>query len=107
MSGKSVSIRKEAPCKKGPGSITTSSLRALLESQSYKCALTSWDLTPETATVDHVVPVSDGGDHDISNLQFVHFSVNRAKGTMSQQDFIALCVAVARKNLGSSDEKKN
>ena len=107
MNGKNASTQKEVRCKNENGSITTSKLRALLESQKYRCALTSWPLTPETTTVDHIVPLSNGGAHDISNLQFVHFAANRAKGTMAQEEFISLCVAVAAKHHGSFRGQKN
>lgn len=63
----------------------------LLESQSFKCALTGRPLSPETASVDHIIPVSKGGENAASNLQIVERKVNSAKGTMLQDEFIQMC----------------
>ena len=71
-------------------------LRQLIEKQGYRCALTGIDLEPETAELDHVVPVSDGGNHSIANLQVLHKAVNRMKGAMSNDEFVRWCKMVAR-----------
>lgn len=34
---------------------------------------------PDSASVDHIVPVSHGGGHDLSNLQLSHWSCNHKK----------------------------
>jgi hypothetical protein len=39
--------------------------------------------------------MNDGGTDDPANLQAVHPLVNRAKGTMGNQQFIDMCKAVA------------
>lgn len=71
-------------------------LRRLIESQGYRCALTGESLTPKTATVDHVTPLTRGGAHAIENAQVIVDYVNQAKGQMTNDEFIAMCVAVAR-----------
>jgi 5-methylcytosine-specific restriction endonuclease McrA len=73
-------------------------LRQLIERQGYRCALTGIDLEPETAELDHVVPVSDGGNHSITNLQVLHKAVNRMKGAMSNDEFVRWCKMVAGSN---------
>lgn len=65
-------------------------LRQLLERQSYKCALSGRSLEPDTATLDHIVPVSSGGNDTVENLQWLHQDVNRMKGTMEQAEFLRL-----------------
>lgn len=70
---------------------TSRQLRKLIDQQGYRCALTGRNLTPDTAFVDHVTPVSSGGSNAIENLQVVHADVNEAKGTMTQDEFIQLC----------------
>lgn len=70
-------------------------LVCLVESQCYRCALTGWDLKPETASLDHILPVSRGGDHSIENLQILDYRVNKAKGTMTADEFVEMCRAVA------------
>jgi 5-methylcytosine-specific restriction endonuclease McrA len=70
-------------------------LYALLEEQNYRCALTGKVLSPEDVAIDHVVPISSGGNFSIENSQLVSKAANRAKHTMSQSDFISLCNQVA------------
>lgn len=69
------------------------------EQQEGKCALTLESLTPGNgASLDHIVPTSNGGTHDPSNLRWVTREANRAKSDLSDDDFIAMCrkvVAVA------------
>lgn len=73
-------------------------LRDLIESQEYRCALSGIKLSPDTAEVDHKIPVSVGGDHSIENLQIVHADVNRMKAAMSNDEFIRICKSVAKWN---------
>ena len=89
------------------GRVTTKSLLAKLESQGFRCTLTGWDLKPETAGVDHTIPISQGGKHELSNIAIVDQKVNRAKNTMSLTEFVEMCTAVAdwnRKKLEASSE---
>jgi hypothetical protein len=76
--------------------ITLGELRRVLESQNYRCALTNQELTPNNFALDHIIPLSDGGDFSESNCQAVAAEVNRAKHTMSQDAFIDMCVRVAQ-----------
>lgn len=59
----------------------------IFERDGYICQLCGEDVDPavkfpdsRAATVDHVVPISRGGDHVASNLALAHFSCNAAKG---------------------------
>ena len=75
---------------------TANQLMSLLQFQQFRCALTGDKLTPGIARCDHVVPVSEGGSNHIENLQWVTEDINRAKGVMSQDQFIQMCVKVAK-----------
>lgn len=77
---------------------TPKTLRALVEAQGYRCVFTGQELTPETASLDHIVPVSEGGSHTIDNLCVVHFRVNAAKSTLNADEFIDLCRMVTEHN---------
>jgi hypothetical protein len=77
---------------------TATQLKELVEKQGYKCALSGVSLSPETSQLDHVVALSDGGSNCIENLQWLDAVVNRAKGTMSQEDFVMMCVRVAKRS---------
>ena len=73
------------------GPVSTSNVLRLLEYQNYRCALTGRVLTPKTAALDHIVPVRYGGEHVIENAQVLHKDVNRAKGSLTNEEFIGLC----------------
>lgn len=75
---------------------TKKRLYELLEAQEYRCALSGVSLSPSTASLDHKTPVSDGGTSDMDNLWFVHCDVNKAKGTMSISEFVAMCRRVSQ-----------
>lgn len=76
---------------KSPSVITASAMMAMLERQNYRCAISGRELTPESAQLDHIQPIAKGGDHSMSNLWIVETSANRAKNTMTYEDFVALC----------------
>lgn len=76
--------------------ITKSGVLRLLERQKYRCFLTGWELTPHNVSLDHRLPVSRGGTHTLSNAQALHEDVNRAKGTLTNEEFIELCRAAVR-----------
>ena len=65
--------------------------------------MSGWQISPQCFELDHVVSMNDGGTDDIANLQAVHPLVNRAKGTMGNQQFIDMCKAVANFTSGVSD----
>jgi len=78
------------------GSVCTGSVLNLLEYQGYRCALTGRALTPQTTALDHIVPIRQGGEHVIENTQVLHKEVNRAKGSLSNEEFLAMCREVVR-----------
>ena len=73
------------------GPVNVANVLRLLERQQYRCALTGRLLTPDTASLDHIVPVRCGGEHRVENTQVLHKDVNRAKTTMTNGEFIQLC----------------
>ncbi len=73
------------------GKITQKKVLALLDNQQYRCALSGRILTPKNASLDHILPVSRGGPHLIENAQVLDKQVNRAKGTLINDEFIQLC----------------
>lgn len=73
------------------GPIRKGDLMAILAKQGERCALTGRELQPEVANVDHLVPIIRGGLHTADNVQILHRDVNRAKGSMTQTEFVAMC----------------
>lgn len=88
--GRGAQVERE----KAPARISSRLLLQLLEQQEYRCALTGCPLTPDDAEVDHILPLSKGGEHELSNLQIVTRRVNRAKGDMTPAEFFELCERV-------------
>lgn len=78
-----------------PVRATYSQLLDKLSEQGIRCSLSGEPLKPSNASLDHVVPASEGGDDTIDNLSWVRAEVNQMKGTMSVQDFIWWCKKVA------------
>lgn len=66
-------------------------VRLMLEKQGHRCVLTGRELTPENCSIDHIMPLCKGGGHAKDNAQLVVMEVNRAKGMMTEDEFIQLC----------------
>jgi 5-methylcytosine-specific restriction endonuclease McrA len=104
-SGSSVSGDDGVCAKPSSGSkITARGLLRLLEQQQHRCALTGRPLTPELATLDHIMPLSKGGLNTMENAQIVHKDANQAKGTMTLHEFVGMCREVVRFHDGESSE---
>ena len=89
------------------GNVSTENVLLLLEHQQYRCGLTGHKLTPDTSALDHIVPIRCGGEHVIENTQVLHKDVNRAKGSMTNDEFIMLCRGVARWNATRKNRKES
>jgi len=79
---------------------TASEIEELVKRQRYRCALSGRQLDPQIASLDHILPVSRGGDNEVRNLQVLHKDVNMAKGSMTTTEFISLCREVASHTIG-------
>lgn len=77
---------------------TAKDLVRLIKSQEYRCALTGEKLTPKTSELDHKIPRSKDGSDAIENLQWLDRTINRMKGQMTNEQFIAACKRVAAWN---------
>jgi len=77
-------------------------LAEMREKQGGKCYYTGEELTLENVSLDHIIPLCDGGEHSISNVSLCTKEVNRVKGQMSEAEFVKLCRRVVRTFDGSS-----
>lgn len=59
------------------------------------CALTGERLTIGNCHLDHKLPITRGGTHELSNLRWVTERVNRGKHNLTDSEFILLCNSVA------------
>lgn len=73
------------------GEVTVHGVFGILERQQYRCSLSGRTLEPETASLDHRIPVCRGGSHRLENAQVLHKDINRAKAALTNEEFIALC----------------
>lgn len=61
-----------------------------LEDSEYSCFYTGLQLVPGlNASIDHRNPRRKGGTNDISNLEWVHVSINNLKADRTEKQFIA------------------
>jgi len=59
------------------GSVTYASIKKLLLTQDYRCAISGKPL--DTYHIDHIIPLAKGGHHVISNIQLVLPEINLSK----------------------------
>ena len=71
--------------------ITSKDLYALLEKQSYRCALSGRELTPEITGAEHIVPLDAGGGHTAENIYLIVRDAARLKRHLSERDLLDLC----------------
>ena len=77
---------------------TTAELEQLIEKQQGRCALSGRMIGPRKAALDHKHPVSRGGTHALTNLQWLDPVVNKAKHMLTNDEFVELCKQVALNN---------
>lgn len=72
--------------------ITDEQATKILENQKYKCALSGIKLIKGiNASPDHIIPKSQSGTYDISNVRFVDKNINYARRDLLDEDFIQMC----------------
>jgi hypothetical protein len=88
-------FRKSANSRKIPWNLTIDDFQ---QAYTGTCALTGWDLDMAyskcTASLDRIDSTKP---YSPDNIQWVHRTVNMCKNKYSQDEFIALCKAVANK----------
>jgi hypothetical protein len=82
-------------------SLTMDDVADLMEMQSYRCALTGWDIEfpdaghPQKALAS-IDRIDSKGHYSKENSQLVTRKVNMMKQQYSQQEFVEVCKAVAK-----------
>lgn len=78
-------------------------IKTLLEDQNYICAVTKLPikLGEGTASLDHIVPKSGEGTHNIDNLRWVHTKFNKLKQSMTDNELLDMIKLIIKnkKNL--------
>ena len=70
--------KRPKPHVRGPGWGALS--KRILERDGYMCQIGSPGCTGRATTTDHIVPVSQGGGNEVTNLQAACRSCNSRKG---------------------------
>lgn len=67
------------------------SLLDIWTEQKGRCKITGIKLIPgNTASLDHIVPISKGGTNKRENLQFIHIALNCMKQDKTEEEFKTL-----------------
>lgn len=72
--------RRRALERGAPGVVTAAQWRTICEVDGWKCEYCGKALTEKTATMDHVIPLTKGGEHDPGNIVPACRSCNSRKG---------------------------
>lgn len=68
--------------------------------ETPKCNLTGLPIDfskTETYQLDHIIPVSKGGNSSLDNVQLIHPTANRMKSDIDMDIFVKLCKLIASK----------
>lgn len=66
-------------------------LWGVLKKQRLRCALSGQKLTIDNISIDHIIPLNDGGSTALANIRFVTKDANKAKGILSDAELLSLC----------------
>jgi 5-methylcytosine-specific restriction endonuclease McrA len=81
-------------------------MRILLR-QGGRCAITGWKFAPgDPKSLDHIVPLADGGLHDERNLQWILDLEHKAK-TKAEAEVRAWVRGVAANHAGLEKRRKS
>lgn len=75
--------------------LTAADIESIMLAQEWHCVLCNLHLQGNAWEVDHIISVKSGGLTSLDNLQILCSKCNKGKWTMSAQDYVAHCIAVA------------
>lgn len=61
----------------------------VLEMDDGICGICGEDVDPERFDIDHVIPLSKGGEHSYANVQVAHRSCNSRKAASMPGELVA------------------
>lgn len=79
--------------------------RAIVDRDGWTCAYCGKCLTQETATIEHVLPLSRGGRDAIKNMVLACRSCNRAAGSLNIRKKIELAIKKRNESMKVQDEE--
>lgn len=75
--------------------LSAEELKRLWQEQGGKCGLTGIQLDG-TAELDHILPISKGGDNSYENSRWLCRDVNQAKHKLTDEEFFEICRLVTQ-----------
>jgi 5-methylcytosine-specific restriction endonuclease McrA len=94
---KLIANRTNQRCSKGK--IRAKDLWRMAKKQALCCPISGEKLTRENISLDHIIPIANGGTNALSNLRLVTLKVNTAKHTMSDAEFFSFCQNIVNRNI--------
>lgn len=79
--------RKKLKSEVSDNTVTKKSLDEILEKQNYKCVYCGCDLLETGKHLDHILPLSRGGLHTITNIQYTCPTCNMSKGDKTEEEW--------------------
>lgn len=81
--------RTRARRKECVGHYTAAQFRAKLKKMKFRCAYCKIEITQQTASADHIIPLAKGGTNWIRNIAPACLPCNTRKSTLTVSEFIA------------------
>lgn len=85
--------QRRAARKHGNGNIEAIDIRKIAERDSWTCHLCRQPVTRETWSLDHLLPLSLGGDHTADNVALAHRLCNAVRGALPLKETQATTIA--------------
>lgn len=63
----------------------------LAKKQKLVCFLTGRKLTVDNISIDHIIPMANGGSTELTNMQLVDYNANLAKHVLTMEELYCLC----------------
>ncbi|MCW7491997.1 HNH endonuclease [Leptospira sp. 2 VSF19] len=78
-------------------------IRKLLNDQNFRCFVSGIPLTYENVEIEHIIPLSKGGKHELVNLCFIDKSLKELKRFKTKEEIIELCKIIIENELQLSN----
>jgi 5-methylcytosine-specific restriction endonuclease McrA len=75
---------------------TALELEQWLTRATYVCYYSGVELTLDSLTIDHKIPISKGGTNELENLCVASHHMNTAKGNMTAEEFMDLLLLIRK-----------
>ncbi|TGN09965.1 HNH endonuclease [Leptospira bandrabouensis] len=74
-------------------------IRTLLQEQKFRCYISGLELTYDNIEIEHIIPLTMGGNHCLENLCLVDRSLKELKRFKTKEEIIELCKVILANEL--------